>query len=293
MKIFFIGTVAFSKKTLERLVKNGANIVGVAGKDSSFFHDDYADLSGLCKRHNILYKSVEDINAPDTINWVKSLEPDIIFCFGWSSLLGQRLLHLPPMGVVGYHPAALPKNRGRHPLIWALVLGLEQTASTFFFMEKGVDSGDILSQEPIDISWNDNAKSLYKKMIDTALKQIDGFVPQLEQGTYSSRPQNADEANIWRKRKSEDGKIDFRMTSEAIYNLVRGLTHPYAGAHAEYNGTNNKVWEVEVIENQQNNIEPGKVLDVQDKQPVIKTYDGAIKIKNHEFSALPSVGEYL
>ena len=69
------------------------------------------------------------------------------------------------MGVIGYHPAALPKNRGRHPLIWALVLGLKKTASSFFIMDERADSGDVISQEEIIINDDDDASSLYAKMI--------------------------------------------------------------------------------------------------------------------------------
>ena len=83
------------------------------------------------------------------------------------------------MGIVGYHPAALPSNRGRHPLIWALVLGLTETASTFFFMDEGADSGDILDQRPVSILPSDDAKSLYERISQVAISQIRDFVPRL------------------------------------------------------------------------------------------------------------------
>jgi methionyl-tRNA formyltransferase len=84
------------------------------------------------------------------------------------------------LGVVGFHPAALPENRGRHPLIWALVLGLEETASTFFFMDEGADSGDLLSQRRISIEPADDAGSLYARITEVAMCQIREFVPLLE-----------------------------------------------------------------------------------------------------------------
>ena len=71
---------------------------------------------------------------------------------GWSRIIGKELLAVPPKGIVGYHPAALPANRGRHPIIWALALGLKETASTFFFMDNGADSGPIISQKSLIIS---------------------------------------------------------------------------------------------------------------------------------------------
>ena len=132
MRIVFIGTVLFSKDTLEKLIDLGADIVGVCTKERSPFNSDFTDLTLLCTKHNIPYRFTENINASDSVEWIKQLAPDIIFCFGWSSLIKSEVLNLPPMGVLGFHPAQLPLNRGRHPLIWALFLGLEKTASTFF-----------------------------------------------------------------------------------------------------------------------------------------------------------------
>ena len=87
------------------------------------------------------------------------------------------MLTLPSLGLVGYHPALLPQNRGRHPIIWALALGLEETGSTFFFMDEGADTGDILSQRRVPITPEDDAGTLYDKLTTTALDQINAFCP--------------------------------------------------------------------------------------------------------------------
>lgn len=83
------------------------------------------------------------------------------------------------------------------------------------------------------------------------------------------------------------------MTSQAIHNLVRALTKPYIGAHVNYKEKEVIVWKVEIIDNKQDNIESGKVLDVNEGKILVKTYDSAIKITHHEFKKLPNVGEYL
>ena len=88
------------------------------------------------------------------------------------------------MGIVGYYPAALPSNRGRHPLIWALVLCLTETASTLFFMDEGADSGDILDQRQVSILPSDDAKSLYQRITQVAISQIPGFVPRLTERNH-------------------------------------------------------------------------------------------------------------
>lgn len=293
MKIVFIGTVEFSKKALEKLISINAQVIGVCTKEKSDFNSDFANLTSICLKNNIKYKYVENINSKETIMWISSLNPDIIFCFGWSTLIKKELLNLAPMGVVGYHPAKLPQNRGRHPLIWALALGLKQSASTFFFMDEGADNGDILSQENFEILDTDDAKSLYSKVIDIALLQIEEFIPKLKNKTYMRIEQQHHLSNTWRKRDKEDGKIDFRMSSKAIYNLVRALAKPYVGAHIEYKNQDVSIWKVKILENTQNNIETGKVLKTKDNTFIVKTYDGAIEILEHEFNNLPKTGEYL
>jgi len=293
MKIVFIGTVEFSYKALQRLIELKAEIVGVCTKDKSNFNSDFADLSPLCKENKIPYKFVDDINSQENIEWINTLNPDIIFCFGWSNLIKKELLTLAPMGVVGYHPASLPLNRGRHPLIWALALGLEKSASTFFFMREGIDDGDILSQEEFEILYEDDAKTLYNKVSNIALNQINYFLPKLQNNSFQRVKQKHKLSNTWRKRGKADGKIDFRMTSNAIYNLVRALTKPYVGAHIEYNGQDISVWKVEEIYFDKNNIEFGKVLENNGKTFTVKTYDNAIRILEHDFKELPKVGEYL
>jgi len=293
MKILFVGTVEFSYKALEKLIELKAELVGVCTKEKSVFNSDFADLTPLCEENKIPYKFVDDINSKENVEWINTLNPDIIFCFGWSNLIKKELLNLPIMGVVGYHPASLPQNRGRHPLIWALVLGLNQSASTFFFMQEGADDGDILSQEEFEILYQDDAKSLYNKVSKIALNQIEDFLPKLQNNSFQRIKQNHDKSNIWRKRGKADGKIDFRMTSNAIYNLVRALTKPYIGAHIEYKGQDISIWKVEEISFDKNNIEFGKVLENDEKTIVVKTYDKAIKIIEHDFKELPKVGEYL
>ena len=293
MKILFIGTVEFSKIALQKLIELNAQVVGVCTKEKSEFNSDFADLRPLCEKNKIPFKYANDINSKDDCQWIKSLNPDIIFCFGWSNLLKKDILTLAPMGVLGFHPSKLPKNRGRHPLIWALALGLKKSASTFFFMDEGIDSGEILSQKDFDILSTDDAQILYDKFVNIALLQIEEFLPQLEKKTYQTIKQNDEVSNIWRKRAKIDGQIDFRMGSRAIYNLVRALTKPYVGAHINYKDKEIIVWKVEIIENEQHNIESGKVLDISEDKILVKTYDGAIKITHHEFKKLPNVGEYL
>ena len=293
MKIIFIGNVIFSEKMLKKILELKGDVIGVITKRNSFFNSDFCDISYIAKENNIDYLYVENINEMKNIEWIKNKQPDIIFCFGFSSLIKKEILSIPKMGVVGFHPTKLPQNRGRHPIIWSLVLGLKKSASTFFFMDEGADSGDILSQKEFEISYKDSAKTLYEKIINIALEQVELFLPKLIKKEFSTTKQDNSKTNYWRKRTKKDGEIDFRMDSYSIYNLVRALTKPYIGAHLIYKGEEIKIWKIQEEKYNTSNIEPGKVLLVENGEIVIKCGNGAVRIIEHEFVELPKKGEYL
>lgn len=297
MKIIFIGCVQFSYELLNVVYKHtDAEIVGIVSKESSTFNSDFKSLIPFAIEKNIPYLNYENKEQLNT--WLKNFEYDVIYCFGWSYLLPFEIISSAKKGVFGYHPTALPKNRGRHPIIWTLVLGLEQTCSTFFQIDEGADSGDIVSQVVVDISPEDKAIDLYNKLTKVAKKQIIEITNKLIDDTLVRIPQNHSLANYWRKRTKEDGRIDWRMSSLAIYNLVRALSKPYVGAHCMYKNNEIKIWDVAIHKTNTNeikHIEPGKILDVDinEKSFIVKTSDGAVKVLNHEFLNLPEQGEYL
>lgn len=294
MRAFFIGTVHFSKAMLEKLLENnGIEIVGLATKKSSSFNSDFCDLSSLVVERGIPYQYVDDINSADSVKWIRSLNVDVVFCLGWSSLIKKEVLDIPRLGVIGYHPAELPKNRGRHPIIWALVLGLTQTASTFFLMDEGADTGDIISQEKVTINFEDNAHTLYQKLTNIALVQIDGIVDACNKGLPHRISQAEHDGNYWRKRSKKDGRIDWRMKSEDIYNLVRALHKPYPGAHFEYKNEEITVWKCTILDKAvSSNIEPGKVMEVAGNSIIVKSGDGAVKLTDYELKH-DNIAEYL
>ena len=293
MKVVFIGTVDFSYHTLRSLISAEAEIAGVITKKQSKFNSDFKDLSQLCIKYDIDYKYVKNINHEKNIEWIASKEPDVIFCLGWSQILGAEVLKVPRHGVIGYHPAKLPNNRGRHPLIWALVLGLSETASTFFIMDEGADTGDIVSQKQILISENDNAKSLYDKIVKAGCGQVVEILENLKEGKLVRSPQDKEIGNYWRKRNEDDGRIDWRMSAKNINNLIKGLTRPYIGAHFLFKGLQVTVWESEVIKNDELNIEPGKILSSLPMGFIVKCGDHSILIKSHEPQINLLEGDYL
>lgn len=283
-----------SRQLLESLIECNVNIVGVVTKSSSDYNSDFVDLSYICKREAIDYIYVNNINEEDSIKYIKSKEPCLIYCFGWSQLISSTIINIPSIGVIGFHPAELPYNRGRHPIIWALALGLKRTASTFFFITEGADDGDIVSQIKIPIEYVDNALSLYNKIMENAVKQIKTITEQFISDNIIRVPQVNNTTNYWRKRTEKDGIIDWRMSAISIYYLVRALTKPYSGACFIYQDVKYKVWAVKVIDTQlYDNIEYGKILKVyNDKSFMIKTGDGVLLVEDCNTIHL-NEGEYL
>lgn len=284
MKIVFIGCVESSYILLKTLLENKKNVVGVITKTSSHVNADFVDLSSLCNEYKIDCLFVDNINDSNTLDFLRGKQPDVVYCFGWSQIIKEEILKIPPKGVIGFHPAKLPHNRGRHPIIWALVLGLKSTASSFFRMDEGADTGDIISQEIIEIKDTDYARELYDRIMGIACQQVLRFTEELECGICMPYKQNVLEGNNWRKRCKSDGKIDWRMSSWAIYNLVRGLSHPYVGAHLVYQGKEYKVWRCEeIITEKYANIEPGKVLKiVSETEFYVKAYDNVVHVQDCE-----------
>ena len=277
MRVCLIGCVEFSDYALQKVLeleKSGfCEVVGVITKSDSSFNSDFVDLgkrvlkSGKSKSCIHYYKDEASI-----INFLNDAVPDIIYCFGWSTLLRRSILSIPSKGVIGFHPAKLPENRGRHPIIWALSLGLTETASTFFKMDEGADSGQILSQKPVPILESDNARSLYDKIVEIALEQIEEFTQELVANSETFIDQKHSLANYWRKRSAKDGVIDWRMDATSIRNLIRALSRPYPGAEFHLGDAEvYKVWSSTVDQEAAPvNFEPGKVLNNDNGRLLVK-----------------------
>lgn len=283
----------FSREMLLQLIAMGADVQGVCTAAEATSNSDYADLAPICLVNGIPVWRTTDINSTATLAWIRGRAPDVIFCFGWSRLLSRELLTIPPRGVVGYHPAQLPANRGRHPLIWALVLGLESTASTFFVMDEGADSGDILSQVTIAIATTDDAGVLYRKVINSARDQLAELVPLLAKGRVQGVKQDPAQSSSWRKRSAVDGRIDWRMPARGIYNLVRALARPYPGAEILTENGPVKVWKTEIVQGAPANAEPGKVLRLVGGKPVVRCGEESICLVEFEPDFPITPGAYL
>lgn len=247
LRVVYIGCVELSYQLLSETIKRH-DVVGVISKLTPY---DGHYLQTLAIMNGIPFQPASYLSSKGLwVDWIKSLKADCIYCFGWHDLIPKEVLECVPY-VVGFHPAMLPKNRGCNPITWALALGLKETGSTFFKMTSKIDAGDIISQKKVKIKRSDNAQSLYHRIVEVArtqIKDLDGNgVPQ--RGL----------ANYWRRRTDADSCIDWRMSADSIYNLVRALAPPYCGAHYIKDGKKIKVSRVKIVRVPRN-LTPGSLF---------------------------------
>lgn len=234
------------KRALAALCEAGISPRLVIGYDPSLSHrSGYVPLGGLANKWGFELIETRDINDPAVFERVRAAGPDLLIVAGWSQLVRDPLLSSFPLKAVGLHPTALPEGRGRAPIPWTLIKGLSTTAVSLFYLVEEADAGDVVDQEPIEVSMRDDATSLYEKVADAHAAILVRAVPRLLSGTADRRPQG--EGSYWPKRRPEDGVIAWSSGVEALYNWVRALTRPYPGAFTYLRGRRLTVWSADML----------------------------------------------
>ncbi len=292
----FIGSARSSSALLETaLTIECLEVVGIATVNKDGSSGDHVSLSKFADANSIPWIDVGD-GRSDLEEWITGLAPDVAFCFGWNRILPSEVFLVPRLGTIGYHPAPLPRSRGRHPIIWTLVLGLSSTASTFFMIDEGVDTGAIVSQVDVTVEEDDCSTTLYNRLIHTAQMQLRSFAPALATNTLQTVPQDEQLASHWRGRTEADGRIDWRMSASTIYNLVRALRTPYPGATAQIGSEIVRIdFVVPILESEYpmdiRRMEYGRVVDIgRDCTVDIRCGDGVIRIVQSTLTTIPEIG---
>ena len=281
LRILFIGSAESSRLLLKKCINLKLDIVGVCTKKTSS-NSDFVDLKKSIKNKKINFIYTKKINSPKIVTWIKKKSPDLIFCFGWSQILKKKIIKIPKISTIGFHPTELPKNKGKHPIIWSIVLGLKKTASSFFIIKnEKPDTGHIISQKKIIISKNDNAKSLYEKVMNSALIQLEEIVEMFRKNNIKIINKKT-KSNSWRRRYYPDGKIDWRMTALSINNLIKALDKPYSYAHFNFMGGEIKILKSKLIRDKTphycEHLEPGKIISKKKSFFDVKCGSGIIRI---------------
>jgi methionyl-tRNA formyltransferase len=283
MKIVYVSGVKFGYHLLDTILKNNFKISTVFSYCDSkkSIYSDFTSFDSICNQFQIQNIKVDNINDEENIKILKSLKPDLILVMGWSQLLKKDIIQIPKLGVIGSHPTELPKYRGRAPIPWTIIKELSESALTFFYIEEGVDDGDIFAQEIFSISSDDDATSLYDKITNLGKKMIIKNLRLLENGKSKRIKQIQSKfIEYWPKRIPDDGLIDWSKPCKEIDTLIRATTYPYPGAFTFFKNQKIIIWKS--IFSETKICHPGKILDVTSNYVIIGCVNGQIKIKSAE-----------
>uniref|UniRef100_UPI0035CA4F4B methionyl-tRNA formyltransferase n=1 Tax=uncultured Sphingomonas sp. TaxID=158754 RepID=UPI0035CA4F4B len=205
-------------------------------------HSDFQPLGPIAAVASCAVIAVDNINHDAALAAVGAIDADCVFVIGWSQIVGARFLDLWKDRVVGYHPAALPRMRGRAAIPWTILSGDPITAGTLFWVDRGTDTGAILDQHFFHVAPDETAATLYEKHMAALAIMLDRSLPMLAGGHAPRLPQDEACATWAARRTSGDGRIDWTQSAATILRLVRAAGRPYPGAWTRLNGSAMHIW---------------------------------------------------
>ncbi|MCF2133636.1 MULTISPECIES: formyltransferase [Burkholderiaceae] len=177
-----------------------------------------------------------DPHAPELAEAVRAVQPDFLFSFYYRHMLPDSLLALAPRGAFNLHGSLLPKYRGRVPTNWAVLNGETETGATLHEMTVKPDAGAIVAQTPVPILPDDTASQVFDKVTVAAEQTLWRVLPALLAGDAPRLPNDLAAGSYFGGRRPEDGRIDWSLPAQQVYNLVRAVAPPYPGAFTDVSG---------------------------------------------------------
>lgn len=298
MKIIFMGTPDFAEKSLESLYEAGYDIAAVVtnvdkpkGRGMKLVPSPVKEFA-MEKGLKVL-QPVKVRNNEEFIEEIKNIAPDLICVVAYGKILPKELLDIPKYGCINVHGSLLPKYRGAAPIQWAVLNGDKVTGITTMYMAEGMDTGDMILKEEVEIGENETTGELWDRMANVGAKLLVDTVKLIEAGK-APREKQGDDFSLAPMLNKEMAKIDWEeKNAEEIKNLIRGL-NPIMGAYSFLNGKKIKFWRVEVLPSEDiekefpesseytkriEKVQPGTVLFSDSKKGLyIKANNGIIRV---------------
>lgn len=279
-KIVFMGTPDFSVPALKALHNEGHDIPLVITQPDRPSGRGRKMIPTPVKRAALEIGSKviqpDAINNDEVLAEIKKIQPDFFVVVAFGQFLSEQLLAIPKYGPINIHASLLPKYRGSAPIHRAIVKGETKTGIATMFMDKGMDTGDILLMAEEKIQPDDTAENLHDRLADLGaeliLKTIDDFLDN----TITRTPQIASEATYAPMLSKKEGLIDWGKPAKALDCFIRGMT-PWPGAYTFVDNKRLKVFRVKRIE-QVTDKSPGTVLESRSDELFIATGDGVLSI---------------
>ena len=284
MKIVFMGTPDFAVPSLEALIeKYGVEAVFTQpdrpkgrGKKMAF-----SAVKEVAVKHDIKVLQSEKLKDDrEAIEYLKELNPDFIIVVAFGQILTKEVLDIPRFGCINLHASLLPMYRGAAPLNWVIINGEKKSGNTTMLMDVGLDTGDMLLKDEVEITENMTAGELHDILMvrggNLLIETIEGIV----NGSLKGIKQEGE--TCYAKMLSKNtGKISWNNSALDIHNLIRGL-NPWPIAHTTYKDENMKIYESEVLA-ENSSKEPGTILSVNKVGIKVSCKEGILLIKKVQF----------
>lgn len=297
LRIIFMGTPEFAVPSLQSLVENKSNVVAVvtvpdkpAGRGQK---QTASPVKLYAESQGIPVLQPEKLKNPAFLEELKSYRADLQVVVAFR-MLPEAVWNMPSKGTFNLHSSLLPQYRGAAPINWAVINGETETGVTTFFIEKDIDTGKIIFQDREPIYPEDNAGTLYERLMRKGASLVVKTVEAIEAGSYPQEPQ-AEPADIKAAPKifRETCEIDWNKPTVEIHNFVRGLS-PYPAAWTTLNGLSCKVFKTSVIESD-SNATPGEYRTDGKTHLHFRTGDGWLAVEELQIEGKKrmAVGDFL
>ena len=281
-RIVFMGTPVFAEIILEGLIEDGWNVVGVvtqpdrpSGRGRKV---SPPPVSQVAQAHGILVLQPKKLKDSVFLEDLADLAPDMMVVAAYGKILPREVLLLPPLGCYNVHASLLPAFRGPAPVRWAIIDGERTTGITIFRMDEGMDTGDLLVAESLEIDPNETAGNLTERLARLAARIITPSLRDIAGGKARFVPQDHEKATVVPILKKGDGQIDWGLPAESIRNRIRGLD-PWPGAFTFWRGKRLRLWEAETNDRGSAG-EPGEVLSVAHQGVNVQAGGGTIYLQS-------------
>ena len=223
-----LGTNEFTLACADAIRRSGFYVRALVTLPEHLKPENSTDFASYAQENDIELIEYSDLNSAEAIEHLKRLDVDYIFST-WPHLLSEEFLRAPKNFVIGSHPTPLPIGRGRHALHWLTVLNIRETCLSFFIMDNGIDTGQLIFQQPFRVE--NRIFDTNQRMIEAVYKAFPKLLGKLLDGDPPVSQTNSEcFSNYWRKRDFHDITLDPRMPSAVARRIVNSFMPPYSGA---------------------------------------------------------------
>jgi methionyl-tRNA formyltransferase len=220
----------------------------------------------------------KQMKDPEVYEAFKRLGPDLVILAFVTDILPERLLGLPTIGTISYHPSLLPRHRGASGINWAIIQGDTRTGLTILWVDKGIDTGPVLLQKEVEIGPDDTTGSLYFNVLfPMGIEAIKEAVELIKKGKAPRIPQDESKATYEPPCDDRVASIDFEKPIPDVYNLVRGCD-PQPGAFTTFKGKKVRLYDARMTSSATGK-RPGEIVVIEEGGLQIAARGGMIKVR--------------